>query len=206
MGSRLIVATHNVGKLKEITGLLEGYDLEILSASEASIPEPVESGITFRENAVIKAINAATLGKLPSIADDCGMKIAALGNQPGVASRRFAEQIGSWEAAMRVLDERLQGKETKASFHCALALAWPDGSVVSVEACIEGEFVSPRGSSGAGFDPCFRPLGSQKTYGEMTPLNRNRINHRAQAFSNLTEMVDWLKIVKRATGRQSYSH
>ena len=204
MTPRLVIATHNDGKLKEISALFSGLSLRLVSASDAEIPEPIETGASFIENAELKARYAAAHSGLPSLADDCGMSVSALGGEPGVYSKRFAMHAGSWEAAIQQLIHRLQGLPSTASFHCGLALAWPDGRMVSVEAAIEGRVVSPRGVFGAGFDPCFLPLSFSKTYGEMLPEQRDTINHRALAFRKLTEKVDWGCLVLKPLEQSSY--
>ena len=188
---RMLVATHNEGKFHEIAMLLEGHGLELLSTSQFPIPEPLESGHTFSENAAIKALSAARYSQLPSIADDCGIEIDSLGGIPGVLSKRFAEDCGSWEGAMETLTSRLKGRHSMAKFCCGLAVAWPDGEYVSVTARVKGEFVAPRGIMGSGYDPCFLPEDGLLTYGEMTSSHRNRHNHRAEAFSKLSPLVDW---------------
>ena len=126
-----------------------------------------------------------------SIADDCGLEVVSLNNRPGLFSKRFALQKGSWQQAMYHLNKEVHGKPRTAYMCCALAMAWPDGRTVVKTHRVKGTLVMPRGSLGFGFDPCFLPSGSIQTYGEMTALHRDSINHRAGAFHNLQPCVDW---------------
>jgi len=185
-GSRLVVATHNPGKAREIAALLGG-DFEVLTADQAGVPEPEETESTFIGNAVLKARHAATASNLPALADDSGLSVRALGGQPGIYSARWAGPSKDFTVAMaRVQDELAHAVNRAAFFTCALALAWPDGSVFAVEGIVEGGLVFPaRGTRGFGYDPIFMPEGGSETFGEMDPVAKEAISHRTRAFAQL---------------------
>lgn len=194
---RLVIATHNSGKLKEISALLAPHGLECISAGELGLPEPAETGTTFVENALIKAHAAASAAGLPALADDSGLSVAALGGRPGVYTADWAERQWfegepgrDWYMAMGKVEGMLQalGREADRScwFTCVLAIAWPDGESVSYEGRADGRFTwPPRGAKGFGYDPVFMPWGHMETFGEMEPDAKHAISHRADAFARL---------------------
>ena len=193
VSGRVVAATHNAGKLRELRELLAPYGVDAVGAAELNLPEPAETGETFGDNAAIKARAAASASGLPAFADDSGLCVAALGGAPGIYSARWAE--GDFAAAMaRVKRELLAARAPppwRASFVSALALAWPDGRVETFEGRVDGDLVfPPRGTRGFGYDPIFRPDGHARTFGEMTaeekhgiPADGSRaLSHRARAF------------------------
>ena len=187
-GTRLVAATHNPGKAREIAALLDGR-FDTVSAGELGLPEPAEPETTFIGNAVLKARIAATRSGLVAIADDSGLAVHALGGAPGVLSARWAGEPRDFGVAMaRVRREMEAGvdEDDGASFHCALAVAWPEGPVVAVEGRVDGHLVFPgRGTRGFGYDPIFVPEGSALTFGEMDPDSKHAVSHRARAFAQL---------------------
>src|SRR5687768_15999415 len=194
IGNRLVIATHNPGKLKEIAELIEPLGLACVGAEELGLPEPEEIGNTFVDNADLKAREAADLSGLPALADDSGLAVDALGGLPGIFSARWAENEGGnrdWNRAMERFLARLEEAGPDASrdahFACALSLAWPnDGQIESFEGRLDGKLVwPPRGDKGFGYDPMFVPDGYEQTFGEMDPAEKHRISHRARAFQKL---------------------
>ena len=191
-GGKLLVATHNRGKLEEIAALLAPYGVETLSAAGFGLPEPAETETTFAGNARIKAHAAATATGLPALADDSGIEVEALGGAPGVQTADWAETPEGRDFVMamgRVHDllvrEGAPGPH-RARFCCTLVLAWPDGHDELFEGEVRGEIVWPmRGELGHGFDPIFLPDGHDVTFGEMDRREKNRISHRADAFAKL---------------------
>ncbi len=190
-GTKLVCATHNAGKAREIAALLDGRFV-VVTAGELGLPEPEEVEQTFVGNAVLKARAAADACGHPAIADDSGLSVRALGGEPGVHSARWAEQAdGSrdFAFAMRQVEHALHaagGPDRSARFHCALAVAWPNGAIVAVEGTADGVLVFPgRGERGFGYDPIFQPLGYETTFGEMEPDAKHAISHRAVAFDKL---------------------
>jgi XTP/dITP diphosphohydrolase len=189
-GQRLIAATHNLGKAREIAALLDGR-FELVTAGELGLPEPEETESTFIGNAVLKARAAADASGFAAIADDSGLSVAALGGAPGVLSARWAETGAGRDfgLAMRRLEEALAASgasDPGAWFTCALAVAWPKGPVVAVEGRVDGELVfPPRGAFGFGYDPVFRPTGAHRTYGETPAAEKDQDSHRARAFAKL---------------------
>jgi len=186
-GARLVIASHNAGKVREIAELLSPFSLEVVSAAELGLPEPAETGTTFAANAEIKALAAAIGSGQPSLADDSGLAVAALDGEPGIYSARWAGPDKDFGLAMRLVQERLDGNpDRRAAFVCALALAWPDGEVEVFEGRVEGEVVwPPRGERGFGYDPIFMPAGDSRTFGEMPPAEKHAVSHRARAFAQL---------------------
>ncbi len=190
---RLVIASHNAGKVREIGALLAPYGIEIVSAAALDLPEPVETGTTFIANAELKALQAADLSGLPALADDSGLCVAALGDEPGIFSARWAElDDGSrdFAEAMRRVEARLQdaGPDAPrdAHFTCALTLAWPDGHSESFEGRVDGLLVwPPRGQNGFGYDAMFVPNGHAQTFGEMDSAAKHAMSHRADAFKKL---------------------
>ena len=187
-GARLVAATHNPGKARELHALLEGR-FEVVAASALGLPEPDEPETTFAGNAMVKARAAARASGLIAIADDSGISVAALGGQPGVHSARWAGPEKDFDLAMTKVETRLdetRSDDLSAWFTSALAVAWPEGPVVVVEGRIGGTLVFPkRGAFGFGYDPIFVPEGHDKTFGELTADIKDRISHRARAFEML---------------------
>ena len=188
-GARLVVASHNPGKVREIDDLLRPLGVAALSAGELGLPEPVEDGATFAENALIKARAAASASGLPALADDSGLCVDALGGEPGIHSARWGGPDKDFAMAMRKVEDRLQeaGATTperrKAHFACALALAWPDGEAEVFEGQVHGHLVwPPRGEKGFGYDPVFQPNGHDITFAQMDPRKKHAMSHRARAF------------------------
>ncbi len=188
-GGRLIIATHNAGKLEEIAALLAPFQVLVSSASELGLPEPAETETTFIGNARIKAHSAAAAAGLPALADDSGIEIDGLGGAPGVYTADWAEGPGGRDftrAMTRAWDEleAVKAPEPRtARFCCTLVLAWPDGTDAIFEGRVDGRIVWPmRGDQGHGYDPIFQPDGHDTTFGEMNRWEKNRISHRAKAF------------------------
>lgn len=199
---RLVIATHNSGKLAEMRELLAPYGVEAVSASELGLDEPEETGTTFQANARIKAVAAANATQLPAFADDSGLAVDALDGQPGIYSARWAGETKDFLAAMMQIERLLQERgakepaQRKAHFVSALCVAWPDGHIEEVEARVNGSMVwPPRGTAGFGYDPAFLPDGHGRTFGEMTSIEKHGLpplglglSHRAKAFVQLAEM------------------
>jgi XTP/dITP diphosphohydrolase len=198
---RLVIATHNSGKLAEMRDLLAIYGIEAISAGELGLPEPEETGTTFRANARIKAEAAAKAANMPAFADDSGLAIDALDGQPGILSARWAGPDKDFRFAMNKIQTLLveHGARTperrRAHFVSALCVAWPDGHAEEFEATVDGTVVwPPRGNLGFGYDPLFLPDGQTKTFGEMSsedkhglPPRGRGLSHRARAFLKLAE-------------------
>jgi len=196
---RLVIATHNAGKLREIQALLAPYGVECLSAGALGLPEPAETGKTFAENALIKARAAAEASGLAALADDSGLCVAALGGRPGVYTADWAERQWfegpagrDWYMAMGKVEGLLseQGAEVDRSAHfaCVLALAWPDGASAVYEGRVAGSLTwPPRGDRGFGYDPVFVASGMTRTFAEIDPDEKHRISHRADAFAKLVQ-------------------
>ncbi|NVK60703.1 MAG: RdgB/HAM1 family non-canonical purine NTP pyrophosphatase [Rhodobacteraceae bacterium] len=189
-GDRLLVATHNQGKLDEITDLLKPFGVSVVGNAELGLPEPEETGTTFVENARIKAHAAAQATGLPALSDDSGIAIDALGGAPGVYTADWAETGNGRDFVMamtRAHDELLASGAAQpwtARFCCTLVLAWPDGHDEVFPGVMEGQVVWPmRGDQGHGYDPVFQPQGYDITFGEMDRWEKNRISHRADAFA-----------------------
>lgn len=198
---RVVIATHNAGKLEEMRGLLAPYGVEAVSAGDLGLPEPEETGLTFGENARIKAFSAAKLTGLPAFADDSGLCVEALGGAPGLYTARWAGPEKDFMAAMTRVEEELRDADAnlpgqrRAYFISALCVAWPDGHAEDFEGVVWGTLVwPPRGPAGFGYDPMFQPDGHERTFGEMTgaekhglpPLGRG-LSHRARAFISLAQ-------------------
>ena len=199
---QLVIATHNPGKLAEMRELLAPYGVEPISAGELGLGEPEETGDSFRANAAIKAMAAASAARLPAFADDSGLAVDALDGAPGIFSARCAGPTKDFGAAMARVERLLQERgatvpaQRKAHFVSALCVAWPDGHLEEVEARADGILVwPPRGSAGFGYDPAFQPDGHTRTFGEMTSLEKHGLpplglglSHRARAFVKLAEI------------------
>ncbi len=185
--ARLVIASHNAGKVREIAELMAPFGVEVVSADELDLPEPEETGASFRANAELKAIAAATGAGLPALADDSGLVVAALDGAPGIHSARWAGPNRDFGAAMARVEEALGGSsDRRAHFHCALCLAWPDGHQACFEGQVHGTLVwPPRGQRGFGYDPMFLPEGEELTFGEMDPEKKHAMSHRARAFEQL---------------------
>ena len=191
-GSELVIATHNQGKLEEIRHLFEPFKIRIKGAKELNLIEPDETDNTFVGNARIKAHSAAKLSNLPSLADDSGITIDALNGAPGVYTANWAETssgrdfVYAMEKTHNALTEVDASYPRTAQFRCTLVLAWPDGYDEAFEGVIEGSLVWPmRGDNGHGYDPIFLPNGYSETFGEMDRWEKNKISHRADAFTKL---------------------
>ena len=198
IGDKLVIATHNSGKLREIRALLEPFGIECLSAADLDLPEPEETGVTFADNADLKARAAADLSGLPALSDDSGLCVDALGGRPGVFTANWAEDAQGnrdWMRGMTRVWEELEAAGPDAShdahFTCALAIAWPnDGQCETFEGRVDGALVwPPRGDRGFGYDPIFVANGNDVTFGEMDPDEKHNISHRADAFRKLVEAL-----------------
>lgn len=188
-GARLVVATHNPGKARELAAILENR-FELVTAGELGLPEPEETETTFVGNALLKARAAARGAGLIALADDSGLSVAALDGAPGVYSARWAGPDKDFNLAMAKVESRLEAtglKDRAAWFTCALAVAWPDeGPALVVEGRLDGQLVFPgRGDRGFGYDPIFVPQGGRETFGEMEPAAKDAMSHRALAFAKL---------------------
>lgn len=186
---RLVIASHNDGKVREINDLLSPFGIEAVSAKKLGLNDPEETGITFAENAILKAETAAEASGLPALADDSGLAVAALGGAPGIYSARWAGEPRNFTNAMKKVEEALTESGTEdfsAKFVCALALAWPDGEKAVFQGEVKGTLVfPPRGDKGFGYDPIFVPKDYDKTFGELDPEEKHSISHRADAFRKL---------------------
>ncbi|MFA5963203.1 MAG: RdgB/HAM1 family non-canonical purine NTP pyrophosphatase [Sphingomonas sp.] len=190
---KLVIASHNAGKVREIRALLGPYGIEPVSAADLDLPEPEETGTTFVANAELKAMQAADLSGLPALADDSGLCVEALGGDPGIFSARWAGPDKDFGLAMRLVEDNLAAIDDAprdAHFVCALALAWPDGHVEWFEGRVDGTLVwPPRGDHGFGYDPMFLPDGETLTFGEMTAEAKTPLTHRAAAFRQLVAAI-----------------
>lgn len=184
-GRKLVIATHNAGKLDEFAQLLAPFGWDAVSAGELGLPEPAETGAGFAENARIKAGAAAARSGLPALADDSGLCVVALGGGPGIFSARYA--AGDYAAAFgRIIAAAAAQGEWRARFVCALCMAQPDGETASYIGQADGRIASaPRGAGGFGYDPIFIPDGFEQSYAELGAAQKDRISHRAQAFAQL---------------------
>ena len=198
---RLVIATHNAGKLTEMRELLMPYGIEAVSAGELGLSEPEETGTSFRANARIKAKAAAATSGLPAFADDSGLTVDTLDGEPGIYSARWAGPDKNFRHAMQAIENKLRERGARepgrrgAHFVSALCIAWPDGHVEEFEATVNGTLVwPPRGDKGFGYDPMFLPDGHSRTFGEMPseekhglPPRGKGLSHRARAFLKLAE-------------------
>ena len=192
---KLVVATHNRGKAGEIRAMLKPFGVEIVSAGELGLPAPEETGVTFEENATLKALAATRGSGLPVLADDSGLSVHALGGEPGVHTADWEGPARDAMVGMRRIQDEFAKRRVPdtdgartATFHCVLALAWPDEHLELVHGTLDGRIVwPPRGSGGHGYDPCFQPLGERRTTVEMTDAEKNAISHRGRAFRLLVE-------------------
>lgn len=192
-GARLVLATHNPGKVREIADLLAPYQVAVQAAGGLGLEEPEETGATFAENARLKARAAADAAGMPALADDSGLAVAALDGAPGIRSARWAGPRKDFANAMAKVEDELQergAEDRRATFVCALCLAWPDGGDEVFEGRIEGTLIwPPRGERGFGYDPMFVPDGYATTFGEMAPDLKHTLSHRARAFEKLVAAV-----------------
>ncbi len=193
LSGRVVIATHNTGKLVEMRELLAPFGVDAVSAGELGLPEPEETGTMFAENAAIKAQAAAQASGLPAFADDSGLCVNALDGAPGIFSARWAGATKDFSGAMaRILAEldRRGAADRRAHFVSALVLAWPDGHTELFEGRVFGDLVEPRGTAGFGYDPMFRPEGFDRTFGEISSTEKHGVDwqsgdalsHRARAF------------------------
>jgi XTP/dITP diphosphohydrolase len=182
----LVIASHNRGKVEEITALLAPFGAETVAAAALGLPEPEESGDSFEANAALKAVGAAKAGAMPALADDSGLVVPALGGAPGIYSARWAGPTKDFGLAMARVERELGDRDRTAIFVAVLALAWPDGHQELFRGEVAGRLVwPPRGERGFGYDPMFVPAGGLLTFGEMNPTEKHRISHRACAFAKL---------------------
>jgi non-canonical purine NTP pyrophosphatase (RdgB/HAM1 family) len=186
-GARLVLASHNAGKLAELADLLRSFRIEIVSAGDLNLPEPEETAPDFAGNARIKALAAATATGLPAFSDDSGFCVAALGGQPGVHSARWGGPAKDFAHAMGLVNDKVgDAADRRAWFVAALCLAWPDQHTETFVGRVDGAMVwPPRGDKGFGYDPMFVPDGATLTCGEMDPAAKHAISHRARAFAQV---------------------
>jgi XTP/dITP diphosphohydrolase len=187
-GDRLVIASHNQGKVEEISALLAPFAIDTVSAGALDIAEPEETGDSFEANAALKAKAAAEAGRLPAIADDSGLVVPALGGAPGIYSARWAGPAKDFRNAMQRVHSELGDRNRSARFVAVLALAWPDGDIELFRGEVAGRLVwPPRGERGFGYDPMFVPEDGVQTFGELEPADKHKISHRARAFARLVE-------------------
>jgi len=200
--ARIVVATHNQGKMREIRELLATHGVTAIGAAELKLKEPDETGLAFRDNAALKAASAARASGEPALADDSGLCVEALGGAPGIFSARWANGAKDFKGAMGRIEQELRAcgapQPWRAHFVCALALVWPDGRTDIFEGRVDGDLVfPPRGTAGFGYDPLFRPDGCERTFGEMSaeekhgipPDGSRALSHRARAFQEFARAV-----------------
>ena len=193
IGPKLVIATHNPGKLREIRELLAPMGIACVGAAELDLPGPEETGVTFVDNAELKARQAADLSGLPALADDSGLSVDALHGAPGIYSARWAEDEAgdrdfgrAMERVWREVEAAGEDAGHDAHFVCALSLAWPDGDIETFEGKAFGTLVwPPRGDNGFGYDAMFVAVGMDRTFGEIEPAEKHAISHRAEAFRKL---------------------
>lgn len=193
---KLVIASHNQGKVREIRDLVGPLGIDVVSAGDLGLPEPEETGLTYIANAELKARAAAERSGLPALADDSGLSVTALGGDPGIYSARWAGPEKDFSVAMRKVEDKLREKaasgnpDRSAAFVCALTICWPDGHAESVEGRISGDLVwPPRGENGFGYDPMFIPEGHDLTFGEVDSDWKHSVSHRAVAFDKLLKLV-----------------
>jgi XTP/dITP diphosphohydrolase len=190
-GSKLVIASHNEGKVRELAALFAPFGIECVSAGSLGLPEPEETGASFAENARLKAVAAASGASLPALADDSGLEVAALGGEPGIHSARWGGAARDFGLAMARVHRELEAScvgDLSANFTCALALALPDSETAVFEGKVFGTLTwPPRGDRGFGYDPIFVPDGHDETFGEMDPDLKNRLSHRMRTFEKLMQ-------------------
>jgi len=189
-GERLVMASHNRGKLVELAALVAPFGLTVVAAGELGLPEPEETGTTFEANACLKALAAATASGLPALSDDSGLSVEALGGAPGIYSARWAGPEKDFGKAIAAIEARLLAlgattpDKRRAAFVAVLCLAFPDGSSTAFRGEVHGHLVyPPRGDNGFGYDPVFIPDGEERTFGEMSRAEKETMSHRARAFA-----------------------
>ena len=189
-GERLVMASHNRGKLVELAALVAPFGLTVVAAGELGLPEPEETGTTFEANACLKALAAATASGLPALSDDSGLSVEALGGAPGIYSARWAGPEKDFGKAMAAIEAKLLAlgattpDKRRAAFVAVLCLAFPDGSSAAFRGEVHGHLVyPPRGDNGFGYDPVFIPDGEERTFGEMSRAEKETMSHRARAFA-----------------------
>ena len=188
IGDRLVIASHNQGKVEEIAALLAPFAIDTVSAGALGISEPEETGDSFEENAALKGRAVAEASGLPALADDSGLVVPALGGAPGICSARWAGPTKDFRAAMARVHRKLGDRDRSATFVAVLALAWPDGGIELFRGEAPGRLVwPPRGERGFGYDPIFVPEGGTETFGEIAPARKHMISHRAHAFAKLVK-------------------
>ena len=189
---KLVIASHNKGKITEIKDLLEPLDIQILSVYDFDIEEPEENGLTFEENALIKSTFVTQSTGLPSISDDSGICFSDLNGDPGIYSARWAGSNKDFNKAMSKINSAIKGKQNPSyncHFICSLSISWPDNYDITVSGSIDGKFSwPPTGDKGFGYDPIFKPLGYDKTFAEFDPNFKHKISHRAIAFNKLINL------------------
>jgi XTP/dITP diphosphohydrolase len=193
-GMRLVVASHNAGKVREINDLIAPFGLSAVSAGDLGLPEPEETGTTFRANAELKASAAAEAAKLPALSDDSGLEVKALDGAPGIYSARWAGPGKDFAVAMQRVADEVRNRNAwiapgpRANFTAALTLAWPDGQATTFEGKVYGHLIwPPRGTRGFGYDPMFVADGETLSFGEMEPAAKHAISHRARAFKQFAD-------------------
>lgn len=186
-GGKLVLASHNVGKVREIRALLAPFNADVVSAGELGLPEPEETGLSFIANAELKALSASLGANVIALADDSGLAVDALSGAPGIYSARWAGPTKDFDLAMRKIQNAVGDNPNRsARFICALSLAWPDGHCETFEGKVAGTLTfPPRGTHGFGYDPIFIPKGFDITFGEMDPAKKHEMSHRADAFRQL---------------------
>ena len=196
IGEKLVIATHNSGKLREIQALMQPYGIAVVTAGDLDLPEPEETGLSFTANAEIKAVTAAKASGLPALADDSGLAVSALDGAPGIYSARWAGPQKDFRLAMGKVQNELEqaarrgNGDRSAAFVCSLCLALPDGTVRFFEGRVEGNIVWPlRGEGGFGYDPVFQPEGENKTFGEMSAEDKHSMSHRGRAFEQMVQKL-----------------
>jgi len=188
VGARLVIASHNPGKVEEITASFAPFGVKTVAAASLGLPEPEETGGSFEANAALKAIAAAEASGLPALADDSGLVVPALGGAPGIYSARWAGPAKDFRIAMERVQRKLGDKDRGARFVAVLGLAWPEGDTELFRGEVPGTLTwPPRGDRGFGYDPMFIPQGRTLTFGEIDPIEKHRISHRARAFAQLVE-------------------
>ena len=187
--NKIVIASHNKGKVKEIRNLLKPLKIEVLSANDFNLKEPIENGLTFEENSQIKSSYVCNITGIPSLSDDSGICFSDLNNEPGIYSARWAGKDKDFNLAMLKINEsikKVKNPSYDCFFVCALSLSWPSGSNITVSGKINGKFSwPPKGNLGFGYDPIFKPLGYDETFSEMDPEFKHSISHRALAFKKL---------------------
>jgi XTP/dITP diphosphohydrolase len=192
---KLVVATHNRGKAGEIRSMLGRFGIEIVSAGDLGLSAPEETGTTFDDNAILKALAATRASGLPALADDSGLSVTALDGQPGIYTADWEGPTRDAMVGMHRIQDELARRDVPdtdaaraAAFNCVLALAWPDEHLELARGTVEGRIVwPPRGTGGHGYDPCFQPAGEKRTTAEMSDAEKNAISHRGRAFARLVE-------------------